>query len=63
MADKDKLILEISITQKQLEELEKAASAKGLVPSGYLITEFIKDTIRNYRNNVLKRDADLDGIK
>jgi hypothetical protein len=63
MADKDKCTYEIAITGKQLDELEKASLAQDIPTSGQLIVEFIKDTIKNYRNNVLKRDADLDGIR
>jgi hypothetical protein len=63
MADKDKCTYEITITGKQLDELEKAAISHGIPTSGQLIVDFIKETIREYRNNVLKRDADLESIR
>jgi hypothetical protein len=63
MADKDKCTYEIIITSRQLDELEKAAISQGIPTSGQLIVEFIKETIKGYRNNVLKRDADLESIR
>ena len=63
MADKDKVTYEIAITGKQLDELEKASTAQGMPTSGQLVVQFIKDQIKNYRNNVLKRDADLESIR
>jgi hypothetical protein len=59
----DKCTYEIAITGKQLDELEKASISQGIPTSGQLIVDFIKETIREYRNNVLKRDADLESIR
>lgn len=63
MADKDRVTYEVIITSKQLDELEKAATSQGYPTSGQMITEFIKTQIRHYRNNIIKRDADLDSIR
>ncbi len=59
----DKCTYEITINNKQLDELEKAAASQHYPTSGIMIVEFIKEQIKAYRNNVLKRDADLDMIQ
>ena len=64
MADnKNKTTYAFEISSKQLDELEKAATNLGFSNSGQMLQEFIKTTLKGYRDEVLKRDADLENIK
>ena len=54
--------IDVNMSSKQIDELEKYATSQGKVTSGQMIVGFIKDSIKAYRNNILKRDADLDNI-
>jgi hypothetical protein len=62
MAD-NKCNYSITITSKQLDELEKMATSLHYSTSGAMLVEFIKEQIKAYRNDVLKRDADLESIQ
>ena len=55
----DKLPLEISMTGKQFEELGNLAKYEGFANQREYLVDLVRGKLKEYRDKILRRDADL----